>query len=54
MPALADGESNLPYIGLSIRSLNASPGMEIVSVNSDSPAYHANLKHGDVLLEIEG
>ena len=51
MPALAEG---LPYLGISIRSLNDSPGMEIVAVNTESPAWHATLKHGDVLLEIEG
>ena len=28
--------------------------MEVMLVNSDSPAWHAGLKAGDVLIEIEG
>ena len=28
--------------------------MEIVLVNTSSPAWHAGIKHGDVLLEING
>ena len=28
--------------------------MEIVLVNTDSPAWHAGIKFGDVLLEING
>ena len=27
--------------------------MEIVVVNTESPAWHAGIKHGDVLLEID-
>ena len=47
-------ESDLPYVGISIRSLNDHPGMEIVLVNSDSPGWHSGLKAGDILLEIDG
>ena len=28
--------------------------MEIAIVNSESPAWHAGIKHGDILIEIEG
>ena len=44
----------MPYVGLSIRSLNDAPGMEIVLVNSDSPGWHSGLKAGDILIEIDG
>ena len=30
------------------------PGMMILLVNTESPAWHAGLKVGDVLLEIDG
>ena len=30
------------------------PGMIILLVNTESPAWHAGLKVGDVLLEIDG
>ena len=46
--------SSLPYVGCSIRSMNDKPGMEIVLVNSDSPAWHAGVKLGDILIEIDG
>ena len=46
--------SALPYIGMSIRSLNDRPGMEVMLVNSDSPAWHAGVKAGDILIEIDG
>ena len=46
--------SGTPYLGCSMRSLNDKPGMEIVLVNTDSPAWHAGLKFGDILLEIDG
>ena len=50
---LAFCEEGLPYLGCSIRSLNDQPGMELVLVNSDNPAWHASLKLGDILLEID-
>ena len=50
---LAFAEEGIPYLGCSIRSLNDQPGMELVLVNSDSPAWHAGLKLGDILLEID-
>ena len=34
--------------------MNDQPGMEIVLVNSESPAWHAGLKHGDIVIEISG
>ena len=46
--------SDMPYVGISIRSLNVEEGMEIVLVNSDAPAWHAGLKVSDVLLQING
>ena len=49
-----DESGGLPYLGCSIRSMNDQPGMEIVLVNSDSPAWHAGVKHGDILIEISG
>ena len=47
-------EGVTPYLGCSLRSLNDTPGMEVVLVNTSSPAWHAGMKHGDVLLEING
>ena len=44
---------DVPYLGISIRSLNDHPGMEIVLVNTDSPAWHSGLKLGDVIIEID-
>jgi S1-C subfamily serine protease len=34
--------------------MNDKPGMMILLVNTESPAYHANIKVGDVLLEANG
>jgi C-terminal processing protease CtpA/Prc len=31
-----------------------SPGMMVILVNTESPAWHGEMKVGDVLLEIEG
>ena len=50
---LAFCEEGIPYLGCSIRSLNDSPGLELVLVNSDSPAWQAGLKLGDIILEID-
>lgn len=33
--------------------MNDSPGMIMMLVNTDSPAWHADLKVGDVLLSID-
>ena len=49
---MCDGP-DVPYLGISIRSLNDQPGMEVVLVNTDSPAWHSGLKLGDVILEID-
>jgi S1-C subfamily serine protease len=54
-PMLAYAEAaQLPYLGCSIRSLLDKPGMMILLVNSSSPAYKAEMKVGDILLEING
>ena len=31
-----------------------SPGMMVILVNTESPAWHGEMKVGDILLEIEG
>ena len=51
--AFADANDR-PYLGCSLRSMNDSPGMMVLLVNTDSPAWLAEMKVGDVLLEIEG
>ena len=43
-----------PYLGCSLRSLNDKPGMMILLVNTESPAWHSNVKVGDILLEVNG
>lgn len=43
-----------PYLGCSLRSLLDKPGMIILLVNTESPAWHAGLKKGDILMEIDG
>lgn len=43
-----------PFLGCSLRSLVDKPGMIILMVNTDSPAWHAGLKKADILLEIDG
>lgn len=50
----ADGEEDRPYLGCSLRSMLDSPGMMVILVNTESPAWHGEMKVGDVLLEIEG
>lgn len=30
------------------------PGMAILMVNTESPAWHAGLKMGDIILEVDG
>ncbi len=42
-----------PYLGVSLRSMIDKPGMMVLLVNTDSPAWHAGLKVGDILLEID-
>ncbi len=41
------------YLGCSLRSMIDKAGMMILLVNTDSPAWHAGLKVGDILLEID-
>ena len=53
--AFADsGESRMPYLGCSLRSLLDKPGMMILLVNSKSPASDAQLKVGDMIMEVDG
>ena len=42
-----------PYLGVSLRSMIDKPGMMVLLVNTDSPAWHAGLKVGDIILEID-
>lgn len=42
------------YIGLSLRSMMDTAGMMILLVNTESPAWHGEIKVGDILLEIDG
>ncbi len=53
--AFADsGLSDLPYLGISMRSCLDKPGMMILLVNSQSPAWHSDMKVGDILMEVNG
>lgn len=52
--AFADSQEDRPYLGCSLRSMMDSPGMMVILVNTESPAWHGEMKVGDVLLEIEG
>lgn len=47
-------EAKRVYIGLSVRSMMDQPGMMVLLVNTESPAWHADMKVGDILLEIDG
>lgn len=42
------------YIGLSVRSMMDQPGMMVLLVNTESPAWQGDMKVGDILLEIDG
>ena len=42
------------YLGLSVRSMMDAPGMMILLVNTESPAWRGEMKVGDILMEIEG
>ena len=42
------------YIGLSLRSMMDQPGMLVLLVNTESPAWQADMKVGDILLGIDG
>ena len=52
--AFAEAADDRPYLGCSLRSMMDSPGMMVILVNTESPAWHGEMKVGDVLLEIEG
>ena len=43
-----------PYLGCSLRSMMDQVGMMILLVSTESPAWNAEVKVGDVLLEIDG
>ena len=45
---------NMPYLGCSMRSMIDKPGMMILLVNSNSPSWHAEMKVGDILMEVNG
>ena len=47
-------EQKRVYLGLSVRSMIDRPGMMVLLVNTESPAWHGEMKVGDVLLEIDG
>ena len=52
--AYADAAADArPYLGCSLRSNNDSPGMMVLLVNTESPAWLAGMKVGDILLEID-
>ena len=46
-------QGDRPYLGCSLRSMMDKPGMIVLLVNTESPAWHAGLKVGDILLEID-
>lgn len=52
--AFADAQEERPYLGCSLRSMLDSPGMMVILVNTESPAWHGEMKVADVLLEIDG
>ncbi|TNV75265.1 hypothetical protein FGO68_gene7558 [Halteria grandinella] len=43
-----------PYLGCSLRSMLDKAGMMVLLVNTESPAWHAGLKVGDIIIEIDG
>ena len=47
-------EERRPYLGCSLRSMIDQVGMMVLLVNTDSPAWKADMKVGDILLEIDG
>eukprot|EP00347_Sterkiella_histriomuscorum_P009413 403341310 len=49
-----DESMNRPYLGCSLRSMIDKEGMVVLLVNTESPGWHAGLKVGDIILEIDG
>ena len=47
-------QAERPYLGCSLRSMLDKPGMMVLLVNTESPAWHAGLKVGDIILDIDG
>ena len=52
--AASTREERRPYLGCSLRSMIDAPGMMVLLVNTESPAWDADMKVGDILLEIDG
>ena len=54
--ALCDDKDHaeVPYVGISIRSLIDKPGMTVLLVNSESPAAKGGVKVGDIIVRING
>ena len=50
----AKEEGNRPYLGCSIRSMMDQQGMMVLLVNTESPGWQADMKVGDIILEING
>jgi S1-C subfamily serine protease len=50
----AERSGDRPYLGASLRSMLDQHGMMVLMVVTESPAWHANLKVGDILLEVDG
>jgi len=48
----ATGKIRRPYLGLSIKSSSSGNGAFIIRVGSDSPAFHAGVKLGDTIVEV--
>ena len=49
-----DAKPERPYLGCSLRSMMDQTGMMVLLVNTESPAWQAEMKVGDILLEIDG
>uniref|UniRef100_A0A7S3NF43 PDZ domain-containing protein n=1 Tax=Euplotes harpa TaxID=151035 RepID=A0A7S3NF43_9SPIT len=47
-----DSHADIPYVGMSIRSLIDRPGMTVLLVNSESPAAKGGIKVGDIIMKI--
>ena len=52
--ATTNQSEDRPYLGCSLRSMMDKPGMMVILVNTESPAWHGEMKVGDILLEIDG
>ena len=50
----AERSGDRPHLGASLRSMLDQHGMMVLMVVTESPAWHANMKVGDIVLEIDG